>query len=103
MVSKKPLVEKQMLVLWVISGSGENHVLMLRAPDKLCICVFYAMKTSKNACIIVYTLSFEKYKGEVITGNFSMTKMYCYVHDCTSILNTTLCDKVHSPISLQKQ
>jgi hypothetical protein len=23
-----------------------------RAPDKLCICVFYAMKTSKNACII---------------------------------------------------
>jgi hypothetical protein len=24
----------------------------LRAPDKLRICVFYAMKTSKNACII---------------------------------------------------
>ena len=24
----------------------------VRAPDKLCICVFYAMKTSKNACII---------------------------------------------------
>ena len=23
-----------------------------RAPDKLRICVFYAMKTSKNACII---------------------------------------------------
>jgi hypothetical protein len=28
-------------------------VLMLaRAPDKLRICVFYAMKTSKNTCII---------------------------------------------------
>ena len=29
-----------------------------RAPDKLRICVFYAIKTSKNACIIrsVYTL-----------------------------------------------
>jgi hypothetical protein len=25
---------------------------MYRAPDKLRICVFYAMKTSKNACII---------------------------------------------------
>ena len=24
----------------------------IRAPDKLRICVFYAMKTSKNACII---------------------------------------------------
>jgi hypothetical protein len=26
--------------------------IVLRAPDKLRICVFYAMKTSKNACII---------------------------------------------------
>ena len=25
---------------------------IFRAPDKLRICVFYAMKTSKNACII---------------------------------------------------
>jgi hypothetical protein len=29
----------------------------------------------------LYALSFEKYKGEVITRNFSKTKMYCYVHD----------------------
>jgi hypothetical protein len=29
----------------------------------------------------VYALSFEKYKR-----NFSKTKMYCYVHDCTSML-----------------
>jgi hypothetical protein len=28
------------------------YVPMTRAPDKLRICVFYAMKTSKNACII---------------------------------------------------
>ena len=29
-----------------------NVITILRAPDKLRICVFYAMKTSKNACII---------------------------------------------------
>jgi len=40
----------------------ERHVIGVlfvdRAPDKLRICVFYAIKTSKNACIIrsVYTL-----------------------------------------------
>ena len=28
------------------------EVVGLRAPDKLRICVFYAMKTGKNACII---------------------------------------------------
>ena len=27
-------------------------VILPTAPDKLRICVFYAMKTSKNACII---------------------------------------------------
>ena len=27
-------------------------IIYCRAPDKLRICVFYAMKTSKNACII---------------------------------------------------
>ena len=31
---------------------ASNDVGSLRAPDKLRICVFYAMKTSKNACII---------------------------------------------------
>ena len=29
-----------------------QYFVVLRAPDKLRICVFYAMKTSKNACII---------------------------------------------------
>ena len=28
-----------------------NFQTIYRAPNKLCICVFYAMKTSKNACI----------------------------------------------------
>ena len=27
------------------------YLCVIRAPDKLRICVFYAMKTSKNACI----------------------------------------------------
>ena len=31
-----------------LKGSHDNF----RAPDKLHICIFYAMKTSKNACII---------------------------------------------------
>ena len=30
----------------------DNLIVTNRAPDKLRICVFYAMKTSKNACII---------------------------------------------------
>jgi hypothetical protein len=30
----------------------QNHPFYSRAPDKLRICIFYAMKTSKNACII---------------------------------------------------
>jgi hypothetical protein len=30
-----------------------SNLLVCRAPDKLRICVFYAMKTSKNACIII--------------------------------------------------
>jgi hypothetical protein len=38
----------------------KKHIsaIQCRAPDKLRICVFYAMKTSKNACIIrsEYTL-----------------------------------------------
>ena len=29
-----------------------RYPFIIRAPDKLRICVFYAMKTSKNACII---------------------------------------------------
>ena len=29
-----------------------KYIVKCRAPDKLRICVFYAMKTSKNACII---------------------------------------------------
>ena len=29
-----------------------SNLSMFRAPDKLRICVFYTMKTSKNACII---------------------------------------------------
>ena len=29
-----------------------NFYIIIKAPDKLRICVFYAMKTSKNACII---------------------------------------------------
>jgi hypothetical protein len=29
-----------------------SYIYIYRAPDKLRICVFYAMKTSKNACII---------------------------------------------------
>ena len=29
-----------------------HFISLYRAPDKLRICVFYAMKTSKNACII---------------------------------------------------
>ena len=43
-------------------GKWEEHAIIcsevltltldLLAPDKLRICVFYAMKTSKNACII---------------------------------------------------
>jgi hypothetical protein len=30
----------------------KKNISVNRAPDKLRICVFYAMKTSKNACII---------------------------------------------------
>ena len=33
-------------------GRGVDIPWVGRAPDKLRICVFYAMKTSKNACII---------------------------------------------------
>ena len=33
----------------IIKSPDTDHS---RAPDKLRICVFYAMKTSKNACII---------------------------------------------------
>ena len=29
-----------------------NSTVIYRAPDKLHICIFYAIKTSKNACII---------------------------------------------------
>ena len=39
----------------------------------------------------MYTLSPSKSIKEVITGNFSKTKMYCYVHDCTSTLRTQVC------------
>ena len=31
---------------------GITSVYLDRTPDKLRICIFYAMKTSKNACII---------------------------------------------------
>jgi hypothetical protein len=34
------------------SRSVQGGVYFYRAPDKLHICVFYAIKTSKNACII---------------------------------------------------
>jgi hypothetical protein len=33
-------------------GYKRKLIISIRAPDKLRICVFYAMKTSKNACII---------------------------------------------------
>ena len=32
---------------------NKNFCNRYRAPDKLRICVFYSMKTSKNACIII--------------------------------------------------
>jgi hypothetical protein len=40
---------------WCILSPNACHygiMSLLRAPDKLRICVFYAMKMSKNACII---------------------------------------------------
>jgi hypothetical protein len=30
----------------------DTLLMIFRAPDKLRICIFYTMKTSKNACII---------------------------------------------------
>ena len=40
------------LALNTNQSSGFKNFVLDRAPDKLRICVFYAMKTSKNTCII---------------------------------------------------
>jgi hypothetical protein len=42
----------QTLLRWPLGGPLPKLCQAFRAPDKLRICVFYAMKTSKNECII---------------------------------------------------
>ena len=36
----------------VVFENLENVLVWIKSPDKLRICIFYAMKTSKNACIV---------------------------------------------------
>jgi hypothetical protein len=44
--------EEDQMMRAIAMSLGQNAVMSTTAPDKLRICVFYAMKTSKNACIV---------------------------------------------------
>ena len=68
---------------------------MVRAPDKLRICVFYAIKTSKHACIIRSECT--HYAYILLCKQISKFGAYLYADNTVVYINNTFLSLRNSP------
>jgi hypothetical protein len=73
------------------------HVMYRRAPDKLRICVFYAIKTSINACIIISECTHYAYCTYCCVSKLSKFGAYLYADNTVVYINNTFLFLRNSP------